>query len=156
MERVRNVLARARQGSCVNGVNTPRQTRASVSRRPRPPRSLRQRASLLHAKRVVTMRSIPVFMRVLAQFSKFRTPSDLSDGLTTGAFDIPLPLAQGRSSIDTHSGATPFHWTAIRTINRTKLRRFPETQFKTFAMASELNPPCFGHMLDRAAARTTE
>lgn len=59
------------------------------------------------------MRSIPVFMWVLAQFSKFRTPSDLSDGLKTGAFDAPLPLAQA-SLTEPHSGAVPFRWTAIK------------------------------------------
>ncbi len=59
------------------------------------------------------MRSIPVFLRVLAQFSKFRTPSDLSDGLKTSAFDASLPLAQG-SLTESHSGAVPFRWTAIK------------------------------------------
>jgi len=52
-------------------------------------------------------------MRVLAKFSKFRTPSDLSDGLKTGAFDVPLPLTQG-SLTEPHSGAVPFRWTAIK------------------------------------------
>ena len=78
----------------------------------RAPSRLRQRAALLHVKRVVTMRSIPVFMRVMAQFSKCRTPSDLSDGLKTGAFDVHLPLGQG-SFTKPHSGAIPFRWTAI-------------------------------------------
>ena len=64
---------------------------------------------------VVTMRSIPVFMRVLAQYSKFRTPSDSRDGLKTGAFDASLPLAQGAFT-EQHSGAVAFRWTAIEVI----------------------------------------
>jgi len=47
---------------------------------------------------VVTLRSAPVFMQVLAQLSKFQASSDLRDGLKTGAFDLPLPLAQGSHS----------------------------------------------------------
>ena len=58
------------------------------------------------------MRSISVFMWILAQFSKFQTPSDLSDGLKTGAFNASLALAQG-SLTKPHSGAVPFRWPAI-------------------------------------------
>lgn len=63
---------------------------------------------------VVTMRSTPVFMRVLARFSKLRSPCSPRDGVKTGAFHVRLPLAPGRSSTDTHSGAVPFRWTVIK------------------------------------------
>lgn len=52
----------------------------------------------------------------LAQFFQFQTPSELRDGLKSGAFKVRLSLAQGRASTDTHSGALPFHWTAIKTM----------------------------------------
>lgn len=74
---------------------------------------LRQPASLLHGEEpAVTMRPSPVSMRVLAQLSKFQTPSDLRDELNTGAFDAPPPLAQGLCT-EPHSGAIPIPWTAI-------------------------------------------
>ena len=108
---------------------SPPSVHASVSRRSRPPRSLRQRlaASLRQlvpaptrivttGLPVVTMRSIPVFTRVLAQFSKFQTPSDLSDGLKTGAFDVPRRPAPDCLSTNVRSGALPFHWTTIKTM----------------------------------------
>ena len=63
---------------------------------------------------VVTMRSIPVFTRVLAQFSKFQAPSDLSDGLKTGAFDVPRRPVPDCLSTNARSGALPFHWTTIK------------------------------------------
>ena len=84
--------------------------RASISRRPRPPRSLRQhlphscanclrqRASSLQVQPVVTMRGTPVFMRGLAQFSKLQSRCKSSDGLKTGAFDRPPATGAGAAS----------------------------------------------------------
>jgi hypothetical protein len=47
----------------------------------------------------------------LAQLFQFQASTKLSYGLKTGAFNVPLRLAQGRSSTDMRSGSLPIHWT---------------------------------------------
>ena len=46
--------------------------------------------------------------RIKPKITQAETPSDSSDGLETGAFNVPLRLAQGCSSTDTHSGSILF------------------------------------------------
>lgn len=91
---------------------------------------------------LVTMRRSPVFMRGLAQFSKFQTSSDLRDGLKTGALDAPLPLAQC-SFAEPHSGAIPNPWTTIEVMNQSR-------EFAIVARVPLTNIPC---CRERAAKR---
>ena len=77
---------------------------------------LRQPASSLSVQLIVTMRRTPVFMRVLAQFSKLQSPCNPRDGLKTGAFNVPQGPVPGCSSTDRHTGALLFYLTAIKTM----------------------------------------
>ena len=101
-----------------------RRTDRRRSAPPRPPRSLRQtlppflrQTFCANARRYYRLAGSDdalnpsIHAGFWRSFPSSGPPSDLSDGLKTGAFDASLPLAQD-SLTEPHSGAFPFRWTA--------------------------------------------